>query len=759
VLPRDAEKPEATPPTPEPTPTAGRLVPPVPRGARPLPGAQRSASMLPPPPALSSGPDAMSLLKALRRRWLLASGLGLLAALVALVAAWLVFPTRFIAFSTLQVSAKEQRVWDRPSGWVNDLNTVMKTAATRFKSRDVILKALNKDEVRGLGIVRRFSNPIALIAWVEDELKVETQDNNELMTVQMTGADAEELVVLVNALSQSYLGIVNNREFDQRRVRAKTLQGHADGLKDRLNTKLTERQALTKGKGAPGSAEMMAMHQNLLMELTDQRRQLGDVEFKLEAAKIKIETHKLTEKKPTAEDIPDIALKSFVEGDLTLKPKLLQLQKLDYAVEYMVSKGHPDSDPSLRRARAALARLQKEVDDFREKLRAELLERATKDAKEKFDLVQEALHNELKPLEKQAKTLKDRVDFLMREAEGIGITTAKQAVLDVEIAQLEKQHDELLKQLQVLQVEIDSEPRVSLSQEAVWQVQNAKRRLILLALAPLAGLCGAAFGVAWWEFRKRRIHSTDEVALGLGMRVVGSVPHLPAAQGKQIPVIDSTEANYDHNLVESIDGIRTMLLHNASVESTQLVMVTSAVGGEGKTTLSSNLALSLARAGRRTLLVDCDLRRPAMHQLFEQTLQPGFSEVVLGEVELPDAVRPTTSDDNLWLLPAGQWDREVIAELAREHVGGVFERLKEEFDFIIIDSHPVLPATDSLLIGQHVDAVIVSLMRNVSQAPRVYSAYQRLATLGIRVFGAVVNGMPNEVYEHGYHYQPAAAAG
>ena len=127
--------------------------------------------------------------------------------------------------------------------------------------------------------------------------------------------------------------------------------------------------------------------------------------------------------------------------------------------------------------------------------------------------------------------------------------------------------------------------------------------------------------------------------------------------------------------------------------------------------------------------------------------------MLLGEVELPDAVRPTTTDDHLWLMPAGQWDRAVIQELARDSLTALLERLKDEFDFIVVDSHPVLPATDSLLIGQHADAVIVSLLRNVSQAPRVYAACQRLATLGIRVFGAVVNGMPSEGYENGYHYQ------
>src|SRR5262249_56521264 len=106
------------------------------------------------------------------------------------------------------------------------------------------------------------------------------------------------------------------------------------------------------------------------------------------------------------------------------------------------------------------------------------------------------------------------------------------------------------------------------------------------------------------------------------------------------------------NLLESIDGIRTMLLRDASVEATRVVMVTSAVAGEGKTTLASNLATSLARAGRKTLLVDCDLRCPAAHQLFEQTLQPGLSEGLLHEVHLAEAIRPTTPAQGLWLLPA-----------------------------------------------------------------------------------------------------------
>jgi succinoglycan biosynthesis transport protein ExoP len=201
---------------------------------------------------------------------------------------------------------------------------------------------------------------------------------------------------------------------------------------------------------------------------------------------------------------------------------------------------------------------------------------------------------------------------------------------------------------------------------------------------------------------------------------------------------------------ESIDAIRTLLLRDASLESTRVVMVTSAVDGEGKTTLASHLAGSLARAGRRTLLVDCDLRCPAVHQLFELPMQPGFSEALLGEIGLDDVVQETPID-GLWIIAAGQWDREVVQALAKEGVEALFERLKEQFDFVIVDSHPVLDATDSLLIGQHVDAVLLSLLRDVSQVPRVYAAGQRLTNLGIRVLGAVVNGMGQEdLYGRGY---------
>jgi capsular exopolysaccharide synthesis family protein len=306
------------------------------------------------------------------------------------------------------------------------------------------------------------------------------------------------------------------------------------------------------------------------------------------------------------------------------------------------------------------------------------------------------------------------------------------------------------KQRDILTMEQRRPPRVTIFQEAALQKHDIKRQLLAASFAALAGLFLAGFAVAWIECRARRIHSTDEVTTGLGLRVVGAVP--PSAPSVlRLGAATQVEQQDEHHFLESIDGIRTMLLRDARADGLRLVMVTSAVSGEGKTTLASHLAGSLARAGRRTLLVDCDLRRPSAHQLFEIASHPGLSEVLLGEVPVAEAVC-ATAVPGLWLLPAGQWDRAVLRALAGEEVQKVFAALRQHYDFIIIDSHPVLQAADSLLIGLHVDGVIMALMRDLSRMPRVSLACQRLSDLGIRVLGAVVNGLSEDEAGGGYYY-------
>jgi succinoglycan biosynthesis transport protein ExoP len=106
----------------------------------------------------------------------------------------------------------------------------------------------------------------------------------------------------------------------------------------------------------------------------------------------------------------------------------------------------------------------------------------------------------------------------------------------------------------------------------------------------------------------------------------------------------------------------------------------------------------------------------------------------------------------LWLMSAGKVDGHALEALAQEAVGNLFDRLKEQYDFIVIDTSPVLPVPDALLLGKQADAVLLSVMRDVSRIPAVYGAQQRLESLGIRILGAVVIGEKTEMYGHAVPY-------
>ena len=195
----------------------------------------------------------------------------------------------------------------------------------------------------------------------------------------------------------------------------------------------------------------------------------------------------------------------------------------------------------------------------------------------------------------------------------------------------------------------------------------------------------------------------------------------------------------------SVDGIRTALLYNRHVA--QVVMVTSATGQEGRSTVASQLAVSMARVGKRTLLVDGDLRSPQQHLVFGVEARAGLCEMLRGEATAEQTILPTAAE-NVWLLVAGRCDQIALQGLAGEQANQVFQNLRERFDVIILDSSPVLTSADALLLGQYSDTTLISVRRDISQLPKVNAACDRLTSVGIHVLGAVVNGTDVEV-RHG----------
>jgi capsular exopolysaccharide synthesis family protein len=719
------------------------------------PGQRGGGALVAVPPALSSGPDLRALLRALGRRWVLAMFLGLVCAGGAAAAAWFLLSPKHTAFAKILVKSYRPYVRsaniDTPAGQA-EAEAYKKLQASELTSRFVLNDALKKDQVKRLLMIQEQPEPLT---WLEGELKVDAKEH-ELVTLSLAGTDPDELVAMVHGVVHSYLDEVVKKEEDDRRGRVLKLQKTYTEAKIKLRGKYENLRDRSSKIGGADIEQLRVKQSMLLSDLGEVKRQHTGVEFELIQSRARLAAHKARKKDLHKLQVPETAVTAALEADLVAKQYLTRIALLDETIAHYEENARNPYEASLLSARRARAALKRKLAARKLELKKDLQKRFAKVAQEEYRAELSRLESVIGPLAKQETDLRRKKDRMTRDADKVGASSTDIDLLRDEIRQEEDFVGKLGSHLANLELEVQAGPRVTLYQEAGLQKVDLKRRLIATAMAPVAALVMVCFGVGWWEFRARRIQSADEVATGLGMRVVGAVPALPGpALGRLVATSDAQDV-HESSLLESIDGIRTMLLRDASVEATRVVMVTSAVAGEGKTTLASNLATSLARAGRRTLLLDCDLRCPAAHQLFEQTLQPGLSEILLGEVDLVDAIRPTTAIEGLWLIPAGQWDREVLQALARQGLHDIFERLKDEFDFLIVDSHPVLPATDSLLVGQYADAVLLSLMRDVSQAPRVHAAYQRLTNLGIRVLGAVVNGMPTDAYEHGGPYLTAA---
>jgi capsular exopolysaccharide synthesis family protein len=700
----------------------------------------------------------MTILNGLRRRWYVAVFLGLLLGGGAAAAAYYLLEPKYTAVAQVRVASTEP--WlvtphvDTPEGRAEFLSLVQLQMAL-LKSRDVLNAARKRPEIKSLDIIK---NQVDQIAFLDEELKVEAKENSEIITMTMLGTNPEDIRTIVQGVREAYFEEVVARNRKARQDRAAELKLICLDADKGLNKKLDELHREAELLGTTESGTLAQKQLNLVTTLGEKKKQLALVQFELMKAEARLKAQPGHQNEAPETTLPPTALAEVLEADTTTKKLLDRRDRIVEVVTHYKTNSTRADEPGLVRAQQQLQDVDKSLQTRKAELSKLLAENLKNKGKQEAQAVTERLQAEVTPLAQQVKDLDEEVKTLSAEADKFGKSSTTLERLRDEVA-AEKKHTERYTD-DLAKLEIELRPGVParitrFQEEAFLQKRDIRRQVMATAAAPVLMMLLCCFGVGWWECRARRICTTEEVISGLGMRVVGALPAL-SRPGQRLLKEGTEQDLQEHTLLESIDAIRTLLLRDADVSAMRVVMVTSAVGGEGKTTLASHLAGSLARAGRRTLLIDCDLRCPAAHQLFELPLQPGFSEALLGEVHVAEATL-ATSVDGLWMMPAGQWDREVIQSLAREGLRQIIDKLRHDYDFIVIDSHPVLPATDSLLIGQHVDGVLLSVMREVSRAPKVYAASQRLNALGIRVLGAVMNGMPGEdVYTHGG--QPAAAA-
>ena len=202
---------------------------------------------------------------------------------------------------------------------------------------------------------------------------------------------------------------------------------------------------------------------------------------------------------------------------------------------------------------------------------------------------------------------------------------------------------------------------------------------------------------------------------------------------------------------EAYRVIRTSIQFAQAGKELKTIAITSCTPNEGKSMTIANLAVVLTQAGKSVLLIDCDMRNPTVHKNFNLSNKVGLSSCISMGIALVDAVQKT-SIEGLYALTAGVIPPNPSELLGSERMQNVLQRAKEEYDYVLIDTPPVLPVTDALIVSRFVDGMILVIASAEVKVEMAREVKSQLVNAGANILGVVLNKVRSEHHGYGYEY-------
>ena len=689
---------------------------------------------------VSVGLNMRALLHSFRRRSFVALVMGLVTASLVMWVVWMFVPVQSVVEAWFLCKAEQPVLIEAPAAEqsrrnTNEFDVFRRTQMAMIQTPLVLAAAVRPREISELPVIKAEKDPVM---YLQNELRVEFSGESELLRISMRGDDPEQLVAIVNSVADAYIREVVENDRNARRRTQETLRSQLEQTEGQLRTSLNELKRLAQTLGMSTEDVLETQQRIGMAQLNDLSRMLWQLRTDRTKAEYAVAVAKFNMDRMQGVTIPDMVIEAQLAKDPEVQQRQMRVMQAEEQVR--MSRLRTASDAGDNATPAHVRRKEEELAMMREELANYLAERRPQfeeqmkastefvDYEAEYSFAAENLRRIKEELELMQQNYDETKSYLQK----LSSSTPDLEALRTRIEQQRVKASKIAIELNKLELELQAPPRVTLVQRAsLPESDSMKLKLIITSFAGLLGFGLTVFGISYWEMQAGRISEATDVSQGLGVRIVGALPRI----GGRL-----TRGSAQDGLIEAIDSLRTRLMHDASADGTRIVMVTSAARQEGKTTLASQLAASLARAGRRTVLVDGDFRKPTAHHLFELPLEPGLSEVLRGEIDLDDVIRPTRAA-GLWMISAGRCDVESLQELSKGGVGIWFEKLRLDFDFVVVDTGPVLSLADPLLLGQQCDAALLSVLRDVSQASRVQEAYERLESVGTHVLGTVVQGV------------------
>jgi len=609
-------------------------------------------------------------------------------------------------------------------------------------------------DVRFLPASRTLSNAIRVTATSE----------NPREAALLANVYAEEYVRQTRDASRSYM--VQSNEF---------LEEQAAKRREELRRAEDQVEAYMQQTGAVGLDQSGASIVG----------QIANLEAQRDEARIDMQMRQtqLAELNRRLEDInPRLAKRVSSSTDRQITALQAELDRLEEEKRVILAASSPDR-ARLGEINQRIPELQREMDQLAEEYVEEIMVVGGVDAgagavgyaaQLKRDAVMQEI--ELEALQSRVSTMSDRLREYQRELSSIPGQSTELARLERTRQHAEQMYQFVVNRLQETEIAMESEPGYAriLRKSGVPGAPSGSSPLKNIALGLLLGLA-AGIGLAFLRDKlDNRIYKPDQLQ-ERDLDVIGVIPnmtpHIKKAHNGQ-SYVDHHGQQVGTNLPTLLDPlsptseayrhVRTAVQFSRPGVVVQTVLVTSAAPSEGKSTTAANLALTMAQAKRRTLLIDADIRRPRQHEFFGRAFEPGLVQVLHHE-DVSTKVFQTPYEENLFVMPAGgllaaqgEGASAALVEEPSEMLGSkrmrdVLEMLRGQFDLIIIDSPPVLAATDAVLLSTQADATVLVASAGATKEGDLDHSLARLEDVGANMIGVLLNRFDLSM-AYGYKY-------
>ena len=567
---------------------------------------------------------------------------------------------------------------------------------------------------------------------VDRQIRIEAPRDNELIYIRMTTDYPRNAEQLIDALIRGYMSVVLSEETQGDDETLSVLEQRRRVLEDKMEVQKLKVRARAEEFGTDELTPYQEMLQRNMATLQNELIEISIRRIMLET-KISMKEKNLN-KEITAEDIADqrVALIEKDPSSQALRDNIRKYELLAREGQVLMKESNPELKRRIEILQGLKDQLESRKAEIADIFKVQIENEIHRMFRKELDQLQEDL-NQTVIYENRIRTKLDEID-----ADTVGLGRKQFDINDAqeELDQMKQIYNELCRRIEQVNLERAREARISIASYARSVEAKGKRRKMAAATA-FSGLALGVMLALLLDKLDKRLKAPKEVAKRIGVRIIGTTTNPHGVDKKLLP----------QQIIDDYQAIRTNMSLLDECQGTKMIAITSPGMGDGKTTFSVNLAVTFARSGKRTLLIDGDLRKPDVGIVMK--LPPGlrgFQDYLFG-MDIEKASYKIPSLD-LFIMSAD--DRNTNDALDLITIPESIERiqlLRDQYDCIIVDTPPILAFSDALVWAKMVDGVILMSFLGHTSKVDMKEASERLEQVKAKILGTVVN---NVKVSHGY---------